>query len=76
MNKGFFLSYLSIRISVDVLQEAQAEHEFRVFRRPAEVGGVPVLDQLMDEREIYDGVNLAEQVVLRNDTVIKVRAVK
>jgi hypothetical protein len=30
----------------------------------------------MDEGEIHDGVDLAEQVVLGDDTVIKVAAVK
>jgi len=48
----------------------------RVFRGPAEVWGVPVLDEAAYEGEVYGLVDLAQEVVLRDDPVIEVASVE
>jgi len=45
-------------------------------RRPAEVWGVSVFDEAVDEGEVYGLVDLAQEVVLRDDPVIEVTSVE
>ena len=45
-----------------------------VFGGSAEVRGISVPDQIMDEREVHHLVDLSEQVVLRDNPVIEVVA--
>jgi len=68
--------YLSVGVAVEVLEEAQPEHELRVLGGPAEYRGVSVFDQVMNEGEIDHGVDFAEEVVLRNDAVVEVASVE
>jgi hypothetical protein len=51
--------HLQVKLSFK-LEQAQPDHEFRVFCWPAEVWCVPVLDQLTDKREIDHLINFAK----------------
>ncbi len=42
--------------------------------RPAEVGGIPVFYQVIDEGEIYYRIYLPEQMVFRDDAVVEIAA--
>lgn len=61
---------------MEILEQAEPEHELRVFRRPAEVRGISILDQFINKRKIDHLVYLAEQMVLGDNAVIKVTAVE
>jgi hypothetical protein len=42
------------------LEQTQPEHKLRVFGRPAEVLGISILYQFIDERKIYDRVDSSQ----------------
>ena len=50
---------VSVRVTVEILEEAQPEHEFRVFSRPSEVGSASVPDEFIDERKVDHLIDLA-----------------
>ena len=70
------LSDLPVRITIDVLQQAQPEQKLRVFRLPAEIRSVSILHQVIDEREINGLVDFPKQVVLRHNLIVQMAAVE